>query len=131
MAPSNDVERYLSDVRHVTVHGASNYRVSYTQHGGQAPAEPPANAIPWTAQATGTGPQTLEFDAQRPPGDQILVVMNADGSPSVAGNAESQVTQSSLLWIAIGLLGSGVLLAAGAVFVIVNPLRRLSGGGAR
>jgi hypothetical protein len=125
MARPEDVERYLSDVRHVTVHGASNYRVTYTQQDGQAPANPPADAIPWTAQATGMGTQTLEFDARDQPGDQVLVVMNADGSSSVNGKAESLVTQpASLPWIASGLLAAGIVLAAGAAFLVVKPLRR-------
>jgi hypothetical protein len=51
------------------------YRVTYTQHDGQAPATPPAHAVPWTVQANGTGRQTL-----------------------------SAVTRPSLPWIASGLL---------------------------
>lgn len=124
MARPDDVEHYLSDVRHVTVHGASNYRVTYTEHDGQAPAGPPADAVPWTVQATGTGVQTLAFDAREQSGDQVLVVMNADGSPSVSGKAESLVTQPSLLWIASGLLAGGVVLAAGALLLIVKPVRQ-------
>lgn len=80
------------------------YRVTYTQHDGQAPATPPAHAVPWTVQASGTGRQTLEFDTQRQGGDQVAVVMNADGSRSVSGRAESAVTRPSLPWIASDLL---------------------------
>lgn len=127
IARPDEVARYLSGVRHVTVHGASNYRVTYSQHNGQAPARPPAQAIPWTAQVTGTGTQTLEFAARKQPGAKVLVVMNADGSPWVRGRAESLVTQPSLPWIASGLLAGGVVLAAGAVLLIVKPLRRVRG----
>jgi hypothetical protein len=125
MAQPDAVERYLNAVQHVTVHGASNYQVTYAQHEGQAPSAPPAQAIPWTEQASGTGVQTLEFDAQAPRGDQVLVVMNADGSPSVSGKAESLVTQPSLPWIAIGLLAGGIVLAGGAALLIIKPLRRV------
>jgi hypothetical protein len=55
-------------------------------------------------QASGTGRQTLEFDTQRQGGDQVAVVMNADGSRSVSGRAESAVTRPSLPWIASDLL---------------------------
>jgi hypothetical protein len=127
MARPADVRRYLGGVRYVTAHGAPGYRVTYTQHDGQAPATPPAHAIPWTVQATGTGTQTLEFDAQQQRGDQVAVVMNADGSPSVSGTAESTVTQPSLLWIASGLLAGGVVLGVGAVLLIATPVRRARG----
>jgi hypothetical protein len=129
MARPDDVERYLSSVEYVTAHPASGYSVTYTEHEGQAPATPPAQAVPWTVQATGTGTQTLEFDAQEQRGDQVMVVMNADGSQSVSGKAESAATQPSLPWIAVGLLAGGVILAAGAVLLIVKPVRRVTGRG--
>jgi hypothetical protein len=77
--------------------------------------------------ATGTGTQTVEFDARKVRGDQVAVVMNADGSRSVSGRAESGVTQPSLPSIASGLLAGGVALGAGAVLLIVKPVRRVKG----
>ncbi len=127
MARPDDVQRYLGGVEHVTAHEAPGYRVTYTQHPGQAPATPPAHAVPWTVQATGTGTQALEFDAQQLRGDQVAVVMNADGSRSVSGRAESAVTQPSLTWIAGGLLAGAVALGVGAVLLIVKPVRRVRG----
>jgi hypothetical protein len=127
MARRDDVQRYLSGVEYVTAHEAPGSRVTYTRHDGQAPAMPPAHAVPWTVQATGAGTQTLEFDAQQQRGDQVAVVMNADGSRSVRGRAESAVTQPSLPWIAGGLLAGGVALGVGAVLLIVKPVRRVRG----
>jgi len=127
MARPADVQRYLRGVEHVTAHGAPGYHVTYTQHDGQVPATPPAHAIPWTVQATGTGTQTLEFDARQQRGDQVAVVMNADGSRSLSGRAESTVTQPSLPWIASGLLAGAVALGVGAALLIVRPVRRVRG----
>ena len=127
LARATEVERYLSGVGYVTAHAAPGYRVTYTQHGGQAPATPPARAIPWTVQATGTGTQTVEFDTRNVSGDQVAIVMNADGSPSVSGRAESAVTQPSLPWIASGLLAGAVASGAGAVLLIAKPVRRVWG----
>jgi hypothetical protein len=127
MARPADLERYLRGVQHVTAHGAPGYRVTYTQHPGQAPATPPAHAVPWTVQATGTGTQTLTFDAQQQRGDQVAVVMNADGSRSLSGRAESTITQPSLPWIAGGLLAGGVAVGVGAALLIVKPVRRVRG----
>ena len=126
-ARPDDLERYLRGVQYVTAHGAPGYRVTYAQHPGQAPATPPAHAVPWTVQATGTGTQTLEFDAQQQRGDQVVVVMNADGSRSLSGRAESAVTQPSLPWIASGLLAGAVALGVGAALLIVKPVRRVRG----
>jgi hypothetical protein len=127
MARPDDLERYLRGVAHVTAHGAGGSRVTYTQYPGRAPARPPAHAVPWTVQATGTGTQTLAFDAQQQRGDQVVVVMNADGSPSLGGRAESAVTQPSLPWVASGLLAGAVALGAVAVPLIVKPVRRARG----
>jgi hypothetical protein len=127
LARPADVQRYLGGVQYVTAHGASGNRVTYTQHGGQAPAAPPAHAVAWTVAATGTGTQTLEFDAQQQRGDQVAVVMNADGSPSVRGRAESAVTAPSLPWIAGGLLAGAVALGVGATLLILKPIRRMRG----
>ncbi len=127
LARPADLQRYLGGVAYVTAHGAPGYRVTYTQHDGQAPATPPAQAVPWTVQATGTGVQTLEFDAQQQRGDQVAVVMNADGSRSVSGRAESAVTQPSLPWMASGLLAGAVALGVGAALLIVRPVRRVRG----
>lgn len=127
MARPDDVQRYLSGVEHVTAHGAGGYRVTYTRHDGQAPATPPAQAVPWTVQATGTGTQTLEFDARQQRGDQVAVVMNADGSRSVSGRAASTVTQPSLPWVAGGMLAGAAALGVGAAVLIVKPVRRVRG----
>ena len=127
MARPADGQRYLRGVEYVTAHGAPGYRVTYTQHDGRAPATPPAHAAPWTVQATGTGTQTLAFDAQQQRGDQVVVVMNADGLRSVSGRAESAVTRPSLTWIAGGLLAGAVALGVGAVLLVVEPVRRVRG----
>jgi hypothetical protein len=87
---------------------------------------PGAHAVPWTAQATGTGAQTLEFVAQQQPGDQVVVVMNADGSGTVSGSAASMVTQPSLTWIGSSLLSGGIIIGVGAVLLVIRGARRHS-----
>lgn len=124
MAPADEVQRYLDGVEYVTAHAGRNYQVTYSSFTGQAPATPPGQAIPWTAQATGTGIQTLEFSAHGQPDNEVLVVMNADGSASVSGTAESLVTQPSLSWIGSSLLVGGVIVGSGAALVIIRGARR-------
>jgi len=127
MARPDYLERFRGGVEYVAAPPASGYPVTYPEQGGQAPAVPPAQAVPWTVQATGTGTVTLAFDAHQQRGDQVAVVMNADGSRSVSGRAESSVTQPSLSWIAGGLLAGAVALGVGAVPLIVKPVRRVRG----
>ena len=129
MARTDDIERYLGGIKHVIAHDGSGNHVTYTQHDGQAPTTPPGHAIPWTAQVTGTGTQTLEFDAQQHRRDEVAVVMNADGSRSMNGRAESTVTQPSLPWIGSGMLAGGVVLGIGAVLLVVRPVRRAQSRG--
>ncbi|MGH3547015.1 MAG: hypothetical protein ACRDQU_02595 [Pseudonocardiaceae bacterium] len=89
----------------------------------RGPANLPAAAVDWTAQASGTGTQTLHWNTDS--GAQTLVVMNADGSPSVSGQVVSEVvTVPALPWIAAGLLAGGVILLASAGTLIVRPVRR-------
>jgi hypothetical protein len=85
---------------------------SRTEHDGSAP--PPVTAVPWTATATGAGTQTLQWPAAA--GEQVLVVMHADGTSAVRGRVESvAVTIRGIAWMAAGLLAAGALLLAAAV----------------
>ena len=127
LARPEAVRGYLTGVEYATGRGAGNYRVTYTQHSGKAPASPPAPAGVWTAQTTGNGTLTLQFSARAQGGEQILVAMNADGSPSVGGHVETAATVPSLPWIGAVVLIGGVVLLTGSAVLIVRPLRRRSG----
>jgi hypothetical protein len=101
------VRGYLAGTRYTIVHSGP----TRTEHAGSA--APPVAAVPWTVSATGTGTQTLQWPAADD--EQVLVVMNADGSAPVRGQVESvAVTIRGLAWIAIGLLLAGALLLAAA-----------------
>jgi hypothetical protein len=103
--------RYLAGARYTTVH-KQNGTGSRTEHVGAAPGSPAG--VRWTVSSTGTGTRTLQWPARA--GEQVLVVMNADGSPAVRGRIESvAVTVRGLGWIAAGLLFAGAALLAAAV----------------
>jgi hypothetical protein len=71
---------------------------------------------------TGSGEQTLDWDPEE--GHWRAVVMNADASRGVASDLSIGAELDSVLWIGIGLLGAGVLFAAGTALAITAAVRR-------
>ena len=119
LAATSDVERYLGDVSHATVHGHD-----VTDHPGAMVPTAPAAALPWAAQAQGTGTLTLAWAVRD--GDWMVVVMNTDARPGVSVRADVGISALALPWLAGGLLVDGLLtgLAAGALIVV--PVRLAS-----
>jgi hypothetical protein len=124
IARESAVQSYLDGAKYATAHGAPDYGVTYTLHQGTLPPMLPENAAPWAVKASGMGTQTLQFDAEKLQGRQVAVVMNAGATPAVSGTAESKVTAPWLNWLGAGLLIAGLILAVGAVLLIVLPIRR-------
>jgi hypothetical protein len=91
---------------------------------GGAPAQPPAAAAIWVAQATGTGTHALTW---RPSGgDWTVVVMRADGGAGVAADVRAGATAPGLPWIAGGVLAIGVVLLAIGGLLVALAARRAS-----
>jgi hypothetical protein len=113
------VRGYLRGVGHTTVREDGGVVL----HDGAPPATPPGDAVAWTARASGAGVQTLRWD--RDAGDQVLVAMNADGSPSVSARVvSSTVTLRARPALAAGLLAGGAVLLALSAALLTVPLRR-------
>jgi hypothetical protein len=113
------VRRYLHGIRFTTVHGDGHV----VQHDGTAPTTAPGAAVDWTAQSTGIGTQTLRWD--RDEGEQVLVAMNTDGTPSVSARVvSSTVTLRTMPTLAAGLLAGGAVLLALSIAFIAIPVRR-------
>jgi len=92
---------------------------------GSAPAGAPGDETFWVASATGAGEQTLDWEPED--GDWRAVLMNADGGRGVSAEMSIGAELDSVLWIGIGLLGLGVLFAAGAALAITAAVRRRHG----
>lgn len=125
IAPASAVESYLAGTRYATVTSfPGDHGVRYVQHlGNVSPAAPQSRQI-WAAQVSGTGTQTLTWQARG--GDWMFVVMNANGSPGVSVSADAGAMVPALTGIAVGLLIAGVVVLAGAVTLIVIPVRLAS-----
>ena len=120
IGPTEDVERYLAGVNHTLITDFWNDKVE--ARAGGPPTASPGTKDFWVASATGTGAQTLVWDAAK--GSWTVVVMNADGRPGVDVKADLGARFPALVWIAVGLLVGGAVFMTGAVLLIVGAFRR-------
>ncbi len=121
IAREADIARYLGHVEHVVVTDIGR-KPHYSARTGGPPGARPAAETFWAASATGAGEQTLEWVPKS--GHWNAVVMNADGSRGVAADLSIGAELDPLLWIGIGLLIGGVLLAFVAALAITAGTRR-------
>jgi len=123
IGPQAEVARYLGTVAHANVQDIDfdPFRVTYLSVSGDAPQAPPTEQSFWAASASGVGTQTLTWKVRE--GDWTVVLMNADGSRGVAADVDLGAKLSFLLWVAIGLLGGGVLVSVGSAALIVLAAR--------
>ena len=100
VAPSTDVDRYLSGVARTVVTDLPD--PDYRSLSGSAPAGAPSSQAFWEASATGAGTRSLRWDLHE--GSWTIVVMNADGSRGIDIRADAGARVPALPWIAAGLL---------------------------
>ena len=118
-----EVDRYLEGVEHDVVDDLdSGGSPEYARRSGGAPSALASSESFWVASATGSGEQALDWDPED--GDWRAVVMNEDASRGVSADLSIGAELDSVLWIGIGLLAFGVLLAAGAALAITAGARR-------
>jgi Domain of unknown function (DUF4389) len=125
IGPAAQVDGYLADVERDEVTDFGDRRPNYTERAGGAPDSPPQSQTFWVASATGSGEQTVDWEPQD--GHWRAVVMNADASRGVSSDMSIGAELDSVLWIGLGLLGLGVLFAAGSALAITAAVRRRSG----
>lgn len=123
IAPQAAAERYLDGVAHSVVDRIDTdpFRATYRQVEGGPPPTPPAEQDFWVASVSGAGAHTLRWELEG--GAWVLVVMNGDASEGVDVELAVGVKTSLLLPIGIGMLVVGLLVAAGAVLLIVFSAR--------
>ena len=119
VAATGEVKRYLGGVSYTTVNADD-----VTGHPGARVPAAPAAALPWAAQAQGTGSLTLSWEVQE--GDWTVVVMNQDASAGLTVRAEAGLSALALPWLAGELLAAGLLLGLTAGALIIVPVRLAS-----
>ena len=122
IAREANVAEYLDGVEHAVVTEIGE-EPEYSERQGGALEGRPADQTFWAASATGAGEQTLEWEPED--GSWNVVVMNADGSRGVAAELSIGGELDPLIWIGVGLLvGGGLLAAASALAITVGIHRR-------
>jgi hypothetical protein len=118
IAPTGQVDRYLADVAHDQVVGATllPFRPHYRNvPGNRSPASPVGQGF-WTASATGTGTQTATWTTQ--PGRWTVVVMRADAGPGIVAHVSVGAKAWWVLPLGVGLTIGGVVVLAGGVVML-------------
>jgi hypothetical protein len=121
IGPETEVNGYLGGVEHDVVTDLED-EPRYSRRQGSEPESPPGDQEFWAASSSGSGEQTLEWDPEE--GDWRVVVMNADGRRGVSSEMSIGAELDSAVWIGIGLLAAGALLAGGAALAITAGVRR-------
>ena len=123
IGPAGEVTQYLRGVQHDVVDDLdTSGDPEYTRRAGGAPSGPPGTETFWVASTTGAGERTLEWDPQD--GDWRAVVMNEDASRVVSTELSIGAELDPVLWVGLGLLGVGLLFAAGSALAITGAVRR-------
>jgi Domain of unknown function (DUF4389) len=121
IAAESDADTYLKGVRRAVVTDVGS-DPDYSIRRGGAPASPPGRESFWVASTTGTGERVLDWDVED--GDWVIVAMNADGSAGVTVELRIGAEVDPLIWIALGVLLTGVLVGLGAAALIYLGSRR-------
>jgi hypothetical protein len=120
IAPTADVDAYLSGVAHDVALSARPGHAAYRSVGGGAPGRPPVGALTWAAQQSGPGTQTLVWPVTE--GDWSVVVMNEDAAPGVSTTATFAATLPLLGWLVPVLFGLAFVVLLVSVALVVAAL---------
>jgi hypothetical protein len=115
------VDGYLGGVARSMLADFRNGDARYEEVVGRAPRGRPGAQPFWVASAEGTGEQEVSWDLE--PGEWTAVAMNADASRGVAVDASAGAKVDWLIWVGVGLVVLGALLAGGMVFLILYLVR--------
>jgi hypothetical protein len=118
------VARYLTGVRREVATRFDAAQNHFRPRGGGAPSAAPASKQFWVSHSLGSGTQTLSWSPAN--GAYRIVVMNADASADIRANIAVGARFPHLLWIGIGVLGTGgllLLLGGGGLYAAVRRRR--------
>lgn len=123
IGPTERIDQYLGNVPHLLVNGWGIGDAGLAG-GNAAPIAAPDAIDVWAAHVSGPGTKALFWPAAS--GSWVLAVMNANGQPGVAVQADVGVTLPALNGIAVVLVAVGVVLAVTAIALVAIPVARAS-----
>jgi hypothetical protein len=122
IAPEAEAAAYLDGVERSVIDDLGTGAIDEVPVPGGPPSDPPGDQDFWTAQSSGSGTQTLDWEPAE--GDWLFVVMNADGSAGVSMDARVGATLPALGGLAWGVLITGLFLTVIGVLLLVLAIRR-------
>ncbi len=122
IGPEEDVDSYFEDVARSEVRTVTSDDASYRNIDGDRSPDVPGEQAFWAVSAAGPGAQTIEWELES--GRWTLVVMNADASPGVTIDAVAGADTDLLIPIALGLLGTGLIMLIVSIVLIIAGVRR-------
>jgi hypothetical protein len=121
---SRDVDAYLAGVSRSQLRDFDGSTPAYANQTGRRTPAPPATRRFWVASAEGRGTQSVSWKLK--PGHWDVVVMNADGTPSVDAAVRLGVKTPPLLGPGLALVVLGVIVGAGAFALVYRGTRPLA-----
>ena len=121
IATEADATAYLDGVEHVVVTDFDE-EPRYSRQTGDAPESTPGEETFWVASTAGAGEQTLDWEPED--GDWRVIAMNADGTRGVSAELSIGAELEPVIWVGVGLIVAGGLLAVGAALAITAGIRR-------
>ena len=121
---SGDVRSYLANVSRGELRDFGDGTPTYANQTGSRTPAPPATRHFWAATAEGRGTQTVSWKLQ--PGRWDVVVMNADGTPSVDAAVSLGAQTPPLLVPGLALLALGIVIGVGGFALVYRSTRLIA-----
>ena len=116
-------EAYLSDVEYdvITDISLDPFEVVYMNNPGSSVPAAPTSQTFWTANTSGTGTQTLEWQLEK--GRYSLVLMNQDGSQGVDLEIALGVKIPLIFGVGVGMVVGGIVALVVGIIMIIFAVR--------
>ncbi|MCK4697690.1 MAG: DUF4389 domain-containing protein, partial [Dehalococcoidia bacterium] len=123
VAEESDWKAYLSDVEYdeITDFSLDPFDVDYINHPGSSVPAAPTSQTFWTAEMSGTGTQTLEWQLET--GTYSVVLMNQDGSSGVDLDMAVGAKVPLIFGVGVGMVVMGIVALVVGILMIIFAIR--------